>query len=75
MCRLIASEDLFALMDALEEPVPDEVYHYMENVGSNNTLEVYTLYMYMYNRGIHVHVHLEVDMVVHVLSFHHCVIV
>ena len=37
MCRLLASEDLFALMDALEEPVPDEVHQYLETVGSGNS--------------------------------------
>ena len=40
ICRLIAAEDLFALMDALEELVPDEVHHYLGNVGSNSTMEV-----------------------------------
>ena len=46
MCRLIASEDLFALMDALEEPVPDEVHQYLGNGGSFGAIEVGVVSLY-----------------------------
>ena len=35
LCKLIAAEDLFALMDALEEPVPEEVYQHLENIHAH----------------------------------------
>ncbi|XP_019855613.1 PREDICTED: uncharacterized protein LOC100636670 [Amphimedon queenslandica] len=37
ICKLISSEDLFALMDALEEPVPEEVHQHLETISSHST--------------------------------------
>ena len=37
MCRLIAAEDLWALLDALQEPVPEEVHQHLENINSSTT--------------------------------------
>eukprot|EP00731_Ephydatia_muelleri_P029058 Em0020g702a len=35
ICRLIVAEDLWALLDALQEPVPDEVHQHLETVTLN----------------------------------------
>lgn len=35
ICRLIMAEDLWALLDALQEPVPDEVHQHLETVTLN----------------------------------------
>jgi len=37
MCRLIAAEDLWALLDALQEPVPAEVHQHLENINTSTT--------------------------------------
>ena len=37
MCRLIAAEDLWALLDALQEPVPEEVHQHLENINASTT--------------------------------------
>ena len=35
MCKLIASEELWLLLDALQEPVPEEVDQHLENINSS----------------------------------------
>lgn len=35
ICKLIAAEDLFALMDALQEPVPGEVHQHLEAINAH----------------------------------------
>lgn len=37
ICRLIVSEDLWALMDALQQPVPEEVDQHLENIHTSST--------------------------------------
>ena len=37
MCRLIASEELWLLLDALQEPVPEEVHQHLENINTSTT--------------------------------------
>lgn len=37
MCKLIASEELWLLLDALQEPVPEEVHQHLENINTSTT--------------------------------------
>lgn len=37
ICRLIAAEELWTLLDALQEPVPEEVHQHLENISSSTT--------------------------------------
>jgi hypothetical protein len=37
ICKLISAEDLFALMDAMEEAVPEEVHQHLESVSLNTS--------------------------------------
>ena len=37
ICKLIVADDLWALMDALQEPVPEEVYQHLECTDLSNT--------------------------------------
>ena len=37
ICRLIAAEELWTLLDALREPVPAEVHQHLENISSLTT--------------------------------------
>jgi len=36
MCRLIASEELWTLLDALQEHVPDEVYQHLDSLSTTS---------------------------------------
>ena len=36
-CKLIASEELWTLLDALREPVPEEVYQHLEHIATSST--------------------------------------
>jgi hypothetical protein len=37
MCKLIATEELWLLLDALQEPVPEEVHQHLENINTSTT--------------------------------------
>ena len=37
MCKLIATEELWLLLDALQEPVPEEVHQHLENINTSST--------------------------------------
>lgn len=37
MCKLIAAEELWLLLDALQEPVPEEVHQHLENINTSTT--------------------------------------
>ena len=37
MCRLIAAEELWALLDALQEQVPVEVHQHLETISVSTT--------------------------------------
>ena len=37
MCKLIASEELWLLLDALQELVPEEVHQHLENINTSTT--------------------------------------
>ena len=60
MCKLIASEELWLLLDALQEPVPDEVHQHLENINTSTTP---LLVQYI------VHVHVYIYMCIDVLFY------
>ena len=52
ICRLIAAEELWTLLDALQEPVPAEVHQHLENISSSTTpLLVCHQHYYPYCQG------------------------
>ena len=56
MCKLIASEELWLLLDALQEPVPEEVHQHLENINTSTTpLLVYIVIVVLSVKDIDIH--------------------
>ena len=61
ICRLIAAEELWTLLDALQEPVPAEVHQHLENISSSTTPLLVCYQHYPYCVSIHVKVTCKLD--------------
>ena len=51
ICRLIAAEELWTLLDALQEPVPAEVHQHLENISSSTTPLLVSYQYYCFYQG------------------------